>query len=529
MKSIRLNSWVIVATALVAGCGADSASDFEAAPSDDFGRNGGGSEGSGSPTPQPAPPGEEIEAESLYEAPVATGHSIWVANPKSGRVAYIDAATLAVTTVDAGDGPTHLAGIPGRPGEAVIVLNERSQDATLIERTEAGALRSTYPVATRANSWSVTPSGRFAVAWADARLLPEAPETEGFQELTVLDTAPGGTRSTVIAVGYRPLSVGFDVGETRAHAVTQDGIVSIDLTQSPPVLLTNVPLADDPLAENPLTRDVTVTPDGAYAFVRRDGKPTVDVLRLSDGTRKTITLPSAVTDLDLEADGARAVAVLRDSSQIAVLPVPGIFDAPETFTLVDVPDRTVASVVLAPSTDLALLFTNATPVKSLTIVPLGAPADLRTVRLYAPVLSVFAAPGGKDAVVLHATDESGTAAFSLVRLDQPLPARIAATEAPPFAVAMTDQYAVVAERDDRTGVFAAQIAKLDTLAVERYPLASPPLAAGVIADLKRAYVSQSHPDGRITFFDLDTGSSRTLTGFELGARVVDGSAVGDSQ
>ena len=35
------------------------------------------------------------------------------------------------------------------------------------------------------------------------------------------------------------------------------------------------------------------------------------------------------------------------------------------------------------------------------------------------------------------------------------------------------------------------------------------------------YVAQKHPEGRITFVTLDSGDARTLTGFELGARVVD--------
>ncbi len=521
MKTIELGSWALCVA--LAGCSANDSAAFDEGSSPRGSDN--GSPGSGAPQPGAAPPGEEQEVESLYEAPVATGRSIWVANPKSGRVAYIDASSLSVTTIDAGDGPSHLAAIPGRAGEAVIVLNERSQDATLIERTAAGAALATFPVAAQANSWAIAKSGRVAVAWADARLVSGAPETEGFQELTVLDTEAGAAaKSTVLAVGYRPLSVGFDTAETRAYAVTQDGIVLIDLTTDPPALLSNIPLGDDPLAENPLTRDVVVTPDGAYAFVRRDGKATIEVLRLADGARATITLPGAASDLDLTADGARAVAVLRGSSQVALLPVPAIFDTPGGFTLIDVPERTVASVVLAPATELALLFTNATPVKSLTIVPLGAPAELRTVRLYSPVLGVFPAPGGRDAVVLHTTGADGGGAFSLVRLDEALPARIAATQAPPFSVAVTNEHAIVTERDDRTGVYAAQIAKLATLAVDRYPLASPPLAAGVVVELRRAYVSQAHPDGRITFFDLDTGLSRTLTGFELGARVVDGSA-----
>jgi hypothetical protein len=36
----------------------------------------------------------------------------------------------------------------------------------------------------------------------------------------------------------------------------------------------------------------------------------------------------------------------------------------------------------------------------------------------------------------------------------------------------------------------------------------------------RGYVAQQYPDGRITFLTLDSGEARTLTGYELGARVV---------
>lgn len=495
-------------------------SDFGEAPKDEDGRG-----SIGSPKPEPAPPGEEQEVESLYEAPIATGHSIWVANPRSGRVAFIDAESLSVSTVEAGNGPTRLAAVPGLASEAVIVINERSNDATLIERTSEGARTRSFPIAAQANAWSVAPSGRFAVAWADARLWPGSPETEGFQELTVLDTslpADDPARSTVLAVGYRPLQIGFDTAESKAYAVTQDGVLLIDLAHGRPKLLGNVALGDDPL-EDPLTRDVVVTPDGAYALVRRDGVARVDVLRLADGQRASVSLPAAVSDLDLDLDGDRAVAVLRATSQVAVLPVPAIFDAPTDYQLIDVSvGATVASVVLSPVTDLALLFTNATPVKALTIMPLASPTDLRTVRLYSAVLGVFPTPSGRDAVVLHRSLEDGGGAFSLVRLTESLPARIADTDAPPFSVAVTDDFAVVTERDDGKKVYAANVSNLGTLAVERFTLASPPLAAGVISDLRRAYVSQAHPDGRITFIDFDTGVSRTLTGFELGARVVNG-------
>jgi hypothetical protein len=41
-------------------------------------------------------------------------------------------------------------------------------------------------------------------------------------------------------------------------------------------------------------------------------------------------------------------------------------------------------------------------------------------------------------------------------------------------------------------------------------------------DVGKGFVAQSHPEGRITFIDLVSGEPRTITGFELGAKVVTG-------
>lgn len=82
---------------------------------------------------------------------------------------------------------------------------------------------------------------------------------------------------------------------------------------------------------------------------------------------------------------------------------------------------------------------------------------------------------------------------------------------------------MIAERDDKGKVFGAYLARTPQLMVERYPLASPPISVGIVPAAKRAFVAQQHPDGRLTFIDLETGVARTLTGFELSSRVVDGS------
>jgi hypothetical protein len=499
---------------------------------------GSSSSGAAGASPSDAPPAEK-EVESDYEAPVATGSFVWIANPKSGRVAYVDAATLQVRTVLAGNGPTYVASVPGQPTDTTLVLNVVSEDATLLRATREGGLEAkTFDTAGRANSVAFSEGGRFAIVWTDARKIPLAPRTDGFQDLTVLDLEAG--TSKILAVGYRPVAVGFAAGTTRAYAVTQDGIDVLELAGAGgAVRVKNVPISDTP-NDDPGTRDVVVTKDGATAFVRRDGLATITAVALEAGTRTTITLPGPVTDLDLNDAGDRAVAVIRSTSQAVVLPIPQIVQAPATFTTITVAGETFGSVVIAPGGARALLYTNALPVERVTLVELATAAS-RTVRLYAPVLGVFGTPDAQHAVVLHdrtgaagsSTSSSGSSgvgvpagsagAFSLLPIGQVLPAKIVTTLAAPTAVATTNDRVIVAERDDTTRTFGAYLARLPELMVDRLPLASPPIAVGIVAGARRAFVAQQHPEGRLTFIDLDTGVARTLTGFELASRVVDGS------
>lgn len=518
---MRLARSSFLLAALVA---ASACADAEMGAESDFAGDEGSDAGAAAPGASGGATGEpppEKEIESNYEAPVATGNLVWIANPKSGRVALVDAATLQVRTVEAGNGPTYLASVPGQTADTTVVLNVLSEDATLLRATPTGIETKTIETAPRANALAFSADGKWAIAWTDAQKIANAPKQQGFQDLTVMDLEAG--TSTILAVGYRPVSVGFAAGQPRAYAVTQDGIAIVDLIGGPHVTK-NVAISDTP-TEDPGTRDVSVTKDGAYALVRRDGEATITAVSLANDTRTTITLPSPVTDLDLADTGDKAVAVLRATSQAVILPIPGIVADPATFTTVTVTGETIGSVVLPPGGARALLYTNAVPAERITLLDLGSSA-FRTVRLYSPVLGVFSAPDALHAVVLHDRTEGpdGTpGAFSLVPTGATLPAKIVATKAPPTAVAVVNDRAVVAERQDATGTFGAYVARMPQLMEQRYDLASPPIAVGIVEGARRAYVAQAHPEGRLTFIDLDTGVARTLTGFELSSRVVDGS------
>ncbi|MEO5766819.1 MAG: hypothetical protein ABIS92_00580 [Polyangia bacterium] len=576
--SVRLKYHVFIFPLVALGGCAGSASD--AAPSSGGGwttgsggatsgtgpgfGTGGASAGSGGSAVDPLPPEQEVD--SSFEVPVATGRFVWVANPLSGRVAFIDALTLKVKTVEAGNAPTYLSAVPGQ-ADAVVVLNVLSHDASVLRADAATDQLSSVMVpgiAPLANAWAVAPDGRFALAWTDARrALAAAPNTrtlEGFQDVTAIDLNAKPPTTTTVAVGYRPVSVTFSDDSRRAFAVTQDGVSVLGLpgaTGGGTVqVLREVPLTGDP-SESADTRDVSITADGR-AVVRREGSSQIRIVDLSTGATGVVSLSGPVTDLDVTADGARAIAVVRQTSEVALLPLATAGTDAATVLRTNVTGELIGSVTLTADSKQALLYSNATDSEHLVVLDL-ATATYHVVRVHAPVLSVFPTPDGQYAVVLHhqravmgtaadggASDGAGAAAtpgtgtgtgtgaaaapppiasaFSLIPLDGSRSGRIQETVASPQAVAIApnSSQAIVTVADSRAQVFGAYLAGLPGLQVTRLDLASPPIATGVVAAANRGYVAQRHPEGRITFVPFTTGVPQTLTGFDLGARVVTG-------
>jgi hypothetical protein len=520
-----------------------------------------------------------VKVESAFRSPVATGQVVWIANPSSGRVAYIDATTFVVKTVQAGNGPTYLAAVPDSTIDKALVLNVLSQDATLLELHQGTLTTRTFPSTPNANAWAVSKSGRWAIAWTDTNAVASADPTQGFQDVVVLDLSTAAARPpTTLAVGFRPVQVAFDA-DAHAFVVSQDGISVIDLLDgAQPALTANyalpaapapaAPDAQAPDAQAPdaaadaqaldasasdagdgggassaseagatptpisVVPDVSFTPDGAYALVRQDGLQSIAVVSLATGATTTVDLPALPTDLTMSPGGDFAVAVMRDTSTVAILPVPGIATAPTSFSTVTIAGETVGRAIVTNQGQTALLFTTAAPVERMTVLSLGT-SSYRTIQLHSPVLAVFPAADARSAIVLHdlvAPSNGVEGAFSVVPIAATLPAHIVSLPAPPTSVAIspTGDRALVAMRDDSSKTYGVYLADTSTLEAMPYPLASPPIAVGIVAGASTGYAAQDYSDGRITFIDLEgdggAASARTITGFELGARVVEGSA-----
>jgi hypothetical protein len=278
--------------------------------------------------------------------------------------------------------------------------------------------------------------------------------------------------------------------------------------------------------------DVSFTPDGSYALVRQGGVAAITVISLKDGSATRVPLPAAPTDLAVAPDGTFAVAVLRELATVAVLPLPGIATDPTSLTTTMIAGELVGRAIVAEDLTTnktsVLLFTTVAPIDRLTVLTLQPAPSFRTIVLHAPVLAVFPTHDAKNAIVLHTvtpTPGSGVnGAFSIVPIAQDLPPKIVSLTAPPVAVALapTSDRALVMV-SDKMSTFGVELAMMPSLEVRAYTLASPPTAVGIAAAAGNGFVAQDYADGRITFIDLSGGAARTITGFELGARVVQGS------
>src|SRR5690606_9286549 len=141
---------------------------------------------------------------------------------------------------------------------------------------------------------------------------------------------------------------------------------------------------------------------GALAVVREQELAELRIVRLTGaavGEMFTIALPGEPSDVDLSPDGARAYAVLRDASMLAVIDVPGGGLDAGGLELVDLGGELVGSLTLSDDGARGLLFTNAATSERITAIELAQPGYPRaTFPLKKSVRRVAFDPSGDKAL-----------------------------------------------------------------------------------------------------------------------------------
>ena len=491
---------------------------------------------------------DPAEVEVELSPPTHSDRFVYVAMSELDALARIDGMSLEVSSIPVGDQPEVLEAIPVNGG--VVVLDRNNGTVSIVRPSGESDDTRVVPTLPNMNRLSVDPTGTYALAWFDLRQaaldaggLAGVGQIGSFQDVTVIRLTQDTEHSVDLTVGFRPREIEFDAAGTRAYVVTDDGISIIELAEvieAGPAIVAPVPITDD-FASDPLDMEVNVVASGELAVVRERLKNELRVLRLEApnlGQMTTVDLPAEPTDVDLATDGLTAYAVVRDTSELAILDLSAGLPSSANLALVTLGTEEVGSMVLSPSGQEAVLFTNASAVERVTVVDLENTANWRTIGLRKSIRSLGYDPTGASLIITHSKgfgdpfengidfDEFIDRSYGYSILDVATGFdKLEITTADPGAFSFSTTTArayVLLDGGDADGAVAeTHIIELDTGVVRVRAMNSPPETIGILPDAGMAFINQRHALGRVSFIDVVSDAMRTVTGFDLNSRIVD--------
>lgn len=495
-------------------------------------------DGPAEPDPDPPPP----EVEETFEAfgePAAGRRFVWVVSPSTDSVARIDGETRAISLIEVGDAPGVVRALPGT--DEVVVLARGSDELFRIRPDGDDDVVTRFPLPFHANALIVDPAGERALAWFDLAAADPGEDASALQQVAVLDLTTDAL--TIAVVGYRPTRIEF-APDGAALVVTDDGL-SVIARDPDPGPAPIVPLAAE-LGDFG-AREVIISADARYAASRADDEPGVTVVDLFEGVPRFVPLGGLPTDLDLLPDG-RMLAMLPAADRLVMVPFdldPATLDDPdalaEALTVVSLRGVHLGAAAVGRDGRRAFLYTTTDPLDGPGVAGLLAPESgaLVFTPLRKAARGAEVDPTGRVAVVLHGRAPGEPDAgdpedlirhrhgYSLVDLDTAF-VKLETTSAEPSGLVFAPERGAaflrlssIGDPDATTRVTAVQRIDLTGLTVRTWPVGSPPEIVGVLSALDRAFVTQTHPTGRISFLRLDDPEApiSTVTGYALNGRI----------
>lgn len=499
------------------------------APMDNSGDDGGAVDGYVAPD-LALPP----EVENNEDPPAGGLRYMYVAIASKDKVVKIDSQTLKVRSYKVGSDPGALRTIKGK--DVAVVLNRQSSTATVLRsKVDGGDDLVTLKTASNLNNLAISPLGKWALAFFDvSRSLGNLGAKQNFQDVTLLKLEPGKEQAINLTVGFKPSGVQFSADESKVFVITAGGISIISPAQvKAAAIAPTVLLLKDPISE-PTPDEVLVTPDGKLALLRQKGVKGIRSVDLNTGILTDIPLKGEATDLDLTNSGDMLVAVLRNASEVALIDIPADLSDPTKIDTLSTGVYTAGQAVVPADGKSALLFSNATSQEVLMIADL-ATRKLKIHPLKKGVRNVVCAPDGKSAVVQH--NKAAGQPSKLDSLDQYIDksygysllaislgfSKLLLTGSEPgpiaFAPDSLSAYLLLNKAPDKA--YSVEAVDLGSFLVKDVSLGSRPVAHGVLAGTQKVYVTQDHSLGRVTFIDIKTRETKTVTGFELNSDIIE--------
>lgn len=482
-------------------------------------------------------PAEEVDlSDPGFSLPSAAGGQVWISSPAQDTAVHIDATTLEIGVIEVGRRPTRVLALPG--GAGAVVLNEGSEELSIIRLVEGEPDITHLPLGGRFNRLELSPDGQHALCWFKVDpALPEAPPT--LQSVLVVEL--DAMISHPVAIGFKPSEVHFDEAG-HALVVTEDGLsvfpLSPDAEPEAPQVARTLPLAPSSRAVG--QREVHLTPDRTKALSLGAGEPGVTLLSIETGEVQWLELGEIPTDLDVDPKGRWAMVTLGTVGQIVRVdleeggapdlegeaggPTLDWFEAGGAFD----------AMAMSPNGRYAVLYETSASTPELGVMDIAS-GGVVVRRLRKRVVAVTVAPGGDVAYIQHQaepiaiptgrplTEEEIIAqshGWSLLSLST-LYAKLHTTPAPPMGPVFDagGLRVLVMLSDPAAGVRRLQVAGLQAFELVDTLLGSAPEAAGVIEEAGRAFVTQAEPAGRISFIDFETGRVSTVGGYALNSRI----------
>ncbi len=500
-------------------------------PSEDTGTGGGNGSGgrddSGDPT--------VLE----LSRPAVTRDFVVVANKNQGALTKIQSSgsLSKVTSVEIGGRPTEVFAVGDT--NRIVAFGRGEGSFAVVDLGAAGETDSVrrLPVLDNCNQITVSPDGLHAVLWYD-NAAARAGETMGpLSEVALLDLSAASAAPVTIGVGVNVRQVSFAADGSRAVVVSDDGASVLEIAD----ITSNRSIPPIPLSDDGVTgqlgadRDVFVTEAADFAVVRRAGIDGLGIVNLETGDVRTVATGERLTDIELLGP-SRELALLspsRSAVGFVGLEAAGLGSGEGSGDGVDwvaLPAGTAGFLV--PSADGARVFATGGDVGDNLLAAISVDTHaVASFNLRKNTRSLLNSSNGRYLLVVHGRAAgrpvagepeeelvAKSSAVSVVDLEQGT-AKLIWLPADPGAVALNrdESQVLFTVSDESLGVRSARWIAFDSFAVQSVDFTRQPTDVGALPGSDWMFVTQSHPQGRISFLNLSTGAMREVTGFSLNA------------
>jgi hypothetical protein len=524
-----------LAALLLAACSAsDEAALFRDCPSEeDTGTGGGNGSGGRDDTGDPTV--------LVLSQPAVTRDFVVVANRDQGALTKIQSSgsLSKVTSVEIGGRPTEVFAVGDT--NRIVAFGRGEGSFAVVDLGGAGETDRVrrLPVLDNCNQITVSPDGLRAVLWYDNAAARAGEAMGPLSEVALLDLSADGAAPVTIGVGVNVRQVSFAADGSRAVVVSDDGasvleIADITSNRSVPP----IPLSDDGVAgQLGADRDVFVTEAADFAVVRRAGIDGLGIVNLETGAVRTVATGELLTDIELLGP-SRELALLspsRGAVGFVALEAAGLGSGSgegsgDGVDWVELPVGTAGFLV--PSADGARVFATGGDVGDNLLASIAVDTHaVASFNLRKNTRSLLNSSNGRYLLVVHGRAAgrpvagepeeelvAKSSAVSVVDLEQGT-AKLILLPADPGAVALNrdESQVLFTVSDESLGVRSARWIAFDSFAVQSVDFTRQPTDLGALPGSDWMFVTQSHPQGRISFLNLSTGAMREVTGFSLNA------------